>query len=559
MKNITLLAFLLSLTIHVFGQGTTFTNPIISGGYPDPSITYDGEYYYIVNSSFEYFPGLPIHRSKDLVNWECIGHGLHRKEQCNGKVNLLDVQSDGGIHAPTVRYHDGLFYIITTNVYSPAEGEPAQLVNFIITAENAEGPWSEPHVIEGAPGIDPDIFFDDNGRVWYVGQGAARNPSFSGEGEIWTQELDLENWKLKGERHYLWTGACGGVWAEGPHMYKHDGRYYLMIAEGGTGFEHAVMIAVSDNVIGPFTSNPRNPVLTTRNLSYDNWVNSTGHADMIQLADGRWYMVALGIRNEEARASNMARETHLLPMQWEREPYDWKETKYEWPVAAPETGRILRNTPLPFADKPQYRNDAFIDHFENERLDLEWNFRRIPKQRTYSLSDHQGYLRLYTRSEIIQDRVSCSWIGFRQKESDFEYSAKMNFKAKKENVEAGISLLYKDNKYINFTLEKGNNSYNLKLNLAQKEKEVRTLKSKKLETYKGEIIFKVISKNHTYQYFYSLDQGKSYELFTTTSANLILGDGYTGANLGLYTSSNGQKSSDYADFDWVNYKGFERK
>ncbi|MFY0672764.1 MAG: glycoside hydrolase family 43 protein [Bacteroidia bacterium] len=254
------------ITNKTFSQENTFTNPILPGSHPDPSICFDGEYFYIVNSTFEIYPGLPIHKSKDLINWELIGYGLHRESQCSGAVNLVDVQSDGGIHAPTIRYNNGLFHIITTNVYYNEETKKTDFVNFIITAENAAGPWSEPHVLEGAPGIDPDIFFDDDGKVWYVGTHSPDNPNFSGEGEIWLQQIDLENWRLVGERSYLWRGACGGVWAEGPHMYKRNGFYYLMIAEGGTSFNHAVMIAVSDNIKGPFISNDRNPIFTTRHL-----------------------------------------------------------------------------------------------------------------------------------------------------------------------------------------------------------------------------------------------------------------------------------------------------
>lgn len=155
---------MISISIVTLAQGT-FRNPILPGAYPDPSICRVGEDFYMVNSSFEYFPGLPVHKSKDLVNWEFIGYGLHRKEQVINKVNLRDVQSDGGIHAPTIRYNKGVFYIITTNVYYDESNRETQFVNFIITAKNAEGPWSDPIILEGAPGIDPDIFFDDDGRV----------------------------------------------------------------------------------------------------------------------------------------------------------------------------------------------------------------------------------------------------------------------------------------------------------------------------------------------------------------------------------------------------------
>ncbi|MDX2427161.1 MAG: glycoside hydrolase family 43 protein, partial [Xanthomonadales bacterium] len=549
-----MIVLMLSVACSAHANDGTFTNPIISGAYPDPSICRVGEDYYMVNSSFEYYPGLPLHHSKDLVNWQLVGYGLHRPEQVSTVVNLIDVQSDGGIHAPTLRCRDGMFYIITTNVYTPeGVGQTTEFVNFIITADNIEGPWSEPHVIEGAPGIDPDIFFDEGGRVWYAGTHSPENPNFPGEGEIWLQELDLENWKLKGERHLLWRGACGGVWAEGPHIYKRDGRYYLMVAEGGTSFNHAVVIAVSDEITGPYLSNPRNPILSSRHLSYDNWVHSTGHADLLELSDGRWYMVALGIRGDEDRLSNMGRETHLVPVVWEREPFEWQEVKYEWPVAAPLSGRVERVNPLPFDKTAQNRKDVFRDDFSLPTLDLEWNFRRLPMAEAYSLSANPGYLRLYARADVIKERQRASLMGVRQKESNFEYSARMLFSPRQENIEAGISLFQKDNNFFSYTVAKEDGQHVLKLVLAEADKEPEVLKQENLQMYKGRLIFQVTSHEHHYRFEYSVDEGKTFTLFMQTNANHILSKGYTGAYLGLYSTSNGEASTGYADFDWVEY------
>lgn len=535
-----------------------FLNPIIPGGHPDPSICRVGDDYYIVNSTFEYFPGLPIHHSKDLVNWELIGYALHDESQCHA-LKMHDIQQRGGIHAPTIRYNNGTFYIITTSVYSPVDSsKPTEMINFIITAKDPRGPWSEPHVLEGAPGIDPDIFFDDDGKVWYVGTHAPENPNFNGEGEIWLQEIDLENWKLVGERYYLWRGACGGVWVEGPHMYKKDGRYYLLVAEGGTHFDHAVMISVSDKITGPYESNSRNPILTSRNLSYDNWVNSTGHADMVELPDGRWYMVALGIRGDQQRASNMGRETHLIPVTWEREPYEWKKIKNLWPVCAPETGKVERLNPLPFVGKEQYYNDAFVDDFESSVLNLEWNFRRPPLDNTYSLVARKGFLRLFLKPETFSLRGRYSLMGIRQKESDFEYNVSMSFKPHKEGAEAGISLFQQDDNYINMTIIKQGKNEMLCLTVCEAEKEKKILKSEQLKNFTGNIVFKIVAKSNIYRYYYSLDGGHNYEEFAETSANLILSRGYTGAYLGIYATSNGKPTKEFADFDRVSYKGFVR-
>jgi len=551
-----LVILLLLIPFAVYSQEGKFTNPILRGAYPDPSICRVGDDYYMVNSTFEYFPGLPIHHSKDLVNWELIGYGLSRESQCNKEVNLVDVNSNGGIHAPTIRYHEGTFYIITTNVYyDPNRKEnPTDFVNFIITAKSPEGPWSDPHVLEGAPGIDPDIFFDEDGKVWYVGTHSPENPNFDGEGEIWLQEIDLDNWKLTGERNYLWRGACGGVWVEGPHMYKHDGRYYLMVAEGGTSFNHAVMIAVSDNIKGPYLSNPRNPILTTRHLTYDFWVNSTGHADLIQLHDGRWYMVALGIRGDVDRRSNMGRESHLIPVQWEREPFEWQEIKYDWPVCAPQTGRVERLNPLPFKGTEQIVKNEFVDEFDKDILNLEWNFRRVPQENTYSLSARKGYLRLYTKPDVIKERERASLMGFRQRESNFTYSVKMNFKSRKPNEEAGINLFQKDDNYIGFTVLRQKNNYALSLSILNPGNKKAIHKKEVIEGYKGEILLRVRSMNSAYHYEYSLDGGKTYQLFDTSKDNHIISRGYTGAYLGIYTTSNGNKSKAYADFDWVRCK-----
>ena len=559
--------FILAVSCSLLAQTSGYLNPIIPGGHPDPSICRVGEDYYIVNSTFEYFPGLPIHHSRDLVNWELIGYGLHREEQCTGAVNLVDVQQNGGIHAPTIRYNNGTFYIITTNIYAPKDrSKPGEHVNFIITATDPAGPWSDPYVIEGAPGIDPDVFFDDDGKVYFIGTHAPGEPNTNGIGEIWVQELDLANWKLTGERHSVWTGACGGCCTEGPHIYKVYGMYYLLVAEGGTGPHHAVMIAGSENITGPYNSNPRNPILTSRHLGKNYWVNSTGHADMVELPDGRWYMVALGKRNDVDGNSNMGRETHLMPVVWEPAVIRWEEVsegvwepiEYMAPVVAPETGRVERYTELPFKDKPQYYNDAFEDNFDTQKLDLEWNFRRVPRKGTWSLNAREGFLRLFLKPETFHLRGQYSLMGFRQKESEFEYSAKMHFQPEKEQAEAGISIYHQDNNYITFTLEKRNGKASLKLVVNEKRKEAEIVKNEAISGYEGEIILRLVSKNGKYRYEYSTDNGEKFNLFAETADDIVLCFGYIGVNMGIFATSNGNATKEYADFDWVAYKGYPR-
>jgi alpha-N-arabinofuranosidase len=559
MKNfISSQVLILFLIFNVYSQDT-FLNPIINGGYPDPSIVRVDDDFYIVNSSFEYFPSLPIHHSKDLVNWELIGYGIDRPSQGTGKVNLYDVQQQGGIHAPSIRYHDGLFYIVTTNVYSPVDkSKPTEMVNFILTAKNPAGPWSDPYVIEGAPGIDPDIFFDDNGKVWFVGTHDTGNPNKNGIGEIWIQELDLNNWKLKGQRHSIWRGACGGCCVEGPHIYKQYGRYYLMVAEGGTSYNHAVMIASSKNIEGPYDSNPKNPILTSRHLSNNNWVHSTGHADLVQLKDKRWYMVSLGIRNEMDSTSNMGRETHLMPVVWEEAWDNWVEVEkgrwepviIKWPVVAPNTGKVERSTSIPFLEKKQNINYSFYDDFTSSKLDLQWNFRRVPRENTYELNSKNKTLKLNLSPESFELRSQYNLMGFRQKETEFEYSSSMNFKPKKNFSEAGLSIFSQDDNYINFTVKKHNNKTLLNLSVKPRDQKLDIIKSIPLK-YNENIILKIVSKDNKYIYYYSLDDGNSFDVFTETGANLVLCKGYIGTNLGLYASSNGYKTKEYAEFEWV--------
>ena len=553
MKNLTFKLIQVVFTVFFlssFGQ-EKFSNPIIRGGYPDPSICKVGDTFYLVNSSFEYFPALPIHKSKDLINWELIGYGLDRESQVSSKVNLIDVQSNGGIHAPTIRYHDGVFYIITTNVYFDVDKQKADMINFIITADNPSGPWSDPIHILGAPGIDPDLFFDDDGRVWYVGNQMPKNPNFNGEGEIWLQELDLNEFKLIGERHLLWRGACGGDWAEGPHMYKKDGRYYLLIAEGGTSFNHAVMVALSDNIEGPYISNPRNPIITSRHLSYDNWVNSTGHGDIIELDDGKNYMVLLGIRNEIERGSNMGRETFLAPVDWEREPFEWKETKHLWPVVAAETGRVERINEVVFSGSVQNLATSFEDKFESDNLDLKWNFRRYPIEKTFYLDKQQNRLNLICHHNQIKERVSAALLGFKQTESNFEYSTQMFFEPLNNGSEAGVSIFQKDDNYINFTLIRNDDKIVLQ-SYAVQNTEIEEFLSEPIKEYNGQIEFRIVANEDSYKLYYKTSS-KDFELFTILNGDLVISKGYTGAHLGLYATGNGKNTKDFASFDYVNY------
>jgi alpha-N-arabinofuranosidase len=274
-------------------------------------------------------------------------------------------------------------------------------------------------------------------------------------------------------------------------------------------------------------------------------------------------MVLLGIRNEENRRSNMGRETHLVPVTWEREPFWWKENKILWPVVAPRSGRVQRHTPVPFAGTQQVRKLAFTDNFDSEMLKLAWNFRRVPMNKIYSLTTRKGYLRLYTNPQVIQERKSTSLIGFRQTESDFEYSTKMHFSPKNPASEAGIILYQKDNNFISFSLKKSNNGFELKavhssvLEDSRIVDSITTLGSAPITDAIDTIYLRLTSKSHQYILSYATNSGE-YKTLATTGSDGVVSKKYTGANLGLYSTSEGVDTEDFADFDWVKYRAFER-
>jgi len=284
-------------------------NPIMPGFYPDPSICAVGEDYYLVNSSFAYFPGLPIMHSKDLVHFEQIGNVLDRASQ----LPLPKAGVSRGLFAPTIRYHQGIFYVICTNVSFGG--------NFVVTAENPEGPWSEPHYLEGADGIDPSLFFDHDGKCYYIGTHPNPNGcAYDGDWYIYIQELDTDNWKMVGEQHNVWNGAMKGVhWPEGPHLYKIGEYYYIIHAEGGTGPEHAVSVVRSRMIFGPYENHFCNPILTHRHLGAQYPIKYVGHADLIETPAGEWYMTMLAVRPREC-FTTMGRETFLAKVTWEN---DW--------------------------------------------------------------------------------------------------------------------------------------------------------------------------------------------------------------------------------------------
>ncbi len=370
---ITLLAVCGLLPIFAKTPPATYNNPILSGYHPDPSICRVGDDFYLINSSFEWFPGIPIHKSKDLVNWELIGYAMKDAAECpTGKINTF---------APTIRYHDGLFYIIVT---CPGAGG-----NFYITAEDPAGDWSKPVMLPDANGIDPSIFWDDNGKCYYIGQFHAEPREWLGHNVIWMQELDLKQGKLVGERKNLTAGhASNAMWTEGPHLYKIDGKYILLIAEGGTGFYHAVTIFHSENLWGPYTPDHANPILTHRNLGIDYPLYAVGHADFVDTPNGEWWMVALGKRLRNGH-TYLARETFLVPIKLEKREPSFNEigSTYNTIIVNEGKGIVPNEHTRPDLPWTPVAQDPARDEFDSEKLSLVWNFRCVPAEDWYDLED----------------------------------------------------------------------------------------------------------------------------------------------------------------------------
>ena len=514
-------------------MGKTFRNPILSGCYPDPSICRVGEDYYLVTSTFEYFPGLPIFHSRDLVHWNQIGHVLDRPSQ----LDLDEIRPSGGLYAPTIRHHNGTFYVINTLVDGKRRSG-----NFIVTATQPQVPWSEPYWLEGADGIDPSLFFDEDGRCWYVGTRLNEAGFYTGHTEIYLQELDIESMKLVGDETVLWDGAVKGVvWAEAPHIYKANEYYYLLIAEGGTAHHHSVTIARSRNITGPYEGNRGNPILTHRHLGLDYPIVGTGHADLVETQNGEWWAVLLAMRPYGGYYYNLGRETFLVPVRWEE----------DWPIVSSGTGRVEFEYPAP--SLPEYIIDAPHprDNFDHIKLAYHWNFLRTPREDFYSLSEHPGFLRLHLRPQQLSEQSNPSFVGRRQQHIDFTAQTEFEFTPQSNNECAGLALLQNKDFYYLFVITRETETVVRLIKRAHGNEE--TLVTQPVSS--GRHVLKVSTNGQNYNFYFSAN-GQWHPLAENIDGRILstpIAGGFVGAYIGMYASSNGQPGSNHADFAWFEY------
>lgn len=533
MRLILLSLFALLLGSARAQPAPTYTNPIIPGFNPDPSLCRVGDDYYLATSTFEYFPGVPIYHSRDLVNWEIIGHALHRPAQ----LDLTGVECSNGIYAPTLRYHAGTYYMITTLV-----GATGRKGNFIVTAKNPAGPWSDPHWIENAPGIDPSLFFDEDGRAYYCGNGRPQTLVHEKHRLIWIQEIDLQEWKLFGPRTELDSGPyfanqqLGPVNNfEGPHLYRKDGLYYLMLSHGGTSLNHTVSIWMSPSPLGPWEGNPANPILTHR-ADHPPGLTSTGHADLVQTQNGEWWLVALGVRSETAK-SPMGRETLLAPVDWSG----------RWPIVSPGTkpGRIQfeharPNLPPAPAQRPRR------EEFTGSSLDLHWNFIRTPVMRWWDLQARAGWLRLSLRPEEITELAQPTFLGQRITATDFQVTTRVDLPNPSGKECAGLAVLRaRDSTWLLVVESQGEARVAAVYanGISQATWALASAASVELRITgsEGQLDFAVAGSDGAWQQLVRLPAEK----LATAS-----GGRFTGSMAGLYASARGANSTSTADFDW---------
>lgn len=476
-----------------------YQNPILPGFHPDPSICRVGADYYLVTSTFEYFPGLPVYHSRDLVNWTLLGNALARPDA----YPMLRSADSGGIWAPTIRYHEGRFYMTCTL---------EKYGNFIITAQDPAGEWSSPVWLPEIGGIDPSLFFED-GHAWYC-----TNDRLDPDREaITAQEIDPATGHIIGQRYTLWSGI-GAHFLEAPHLYHIGDWYYLLTAEGGTFWTHMVTLARSRSITGPYEGCPHNPILT--NVCDTRWeVLCTGHGDLVEDTNGNWWMVHLGVRLARRTMNHLGRETFLTPFHWED----------GWPVCshADRHAVLEEEGPLTAVQQPWPTFTA-----DTRRTDWEpqWFFLRQP-----DMHRHQrlpGMIRLIGTSQTLADPTP-TFAAMRSMGFDSTTEVTFTFQPLQPGDEAGLALRLSSMFHVTCTLGHGG-----LLTLTQHMESIHHI-IRQISVPAGEVRLRMVSAREKYSFFYGLEG--AYHLLGEASTRFlaveIAGKCFTGTVIGLYATS----------------------
>ncbi|MBM6993924.1 MAG: glycoside hydrolase family 43 protein [Prevotella sp.] len=515
-----------------FDASQQYLNPIRVGFYPDPSICRVGDTYYLVNSSFSFFPGVPLSTSKDLINWEPAGHVLDRESQ----LPLTRQRVSGGIYAPAITYNkkNKTFYMITTNV---GRG------NFFVKTKDPSKGWSEPIYLRKIDGIDPSFFFDDNGKGYIVHNApVVGKDDYNGQRAIRLFEFDVKGDSIKGDFKEILRGGThvqkNPIWIEGPHLFKHGKYYYLMCAEGGTGAWHSEVILRSKDPKGVWEECPDNPILTQRQWLDPNRpdiVTSAGHADLVEDQTGQWWAVFLACRPYEQDFYNTGRDTYLLPVTW----------KDGWPMIL-EKGKPIPTvnemrgiqTKLKTVSRQREHllsgNFAYTDRFDGDKLNERWIFLRNPSA-FWSLGQ-QG-LTINALPVNISERESLSAVWVRQQHTTFTAETEVHFSPASDKQLAGFSLL--QNEDFNFVFGKTMLDGKPALVLYRSEKG-RSMIASAFVSDKP-LRLKIEGDGRYYSFFYQVDGTDSWQLLArgVDAVNLSTNrsGGFIGACIGLYATS----------------------
>jgi alpha-N-arabinofuranosidase len=503
-----------------------YRNPILPGFYPDPSLCRVGDDFYLATSSFEFFPGVPIFHSRDLVHWRQIGHCLTRESQLplNGAI------ASEGIWAPTLRWQQGRFYMITTVMNSGA----GVFRHFMVSAQDPAGPWSEPIVIPHPSGIDPSLLFDDDGKVYF---------SSNSDGIV-LGEIDVKTGKFLVEPKPVWRGS-GGHSAEGAHLYKIRGTYYLLAAEGGTHTGHRVTIARSAKPYGPYESCPRNPILSHRDRNID--IKGLGHADIIEDGRGRWWMVCLGFRHVGGRwtcsqTHHLGRETFLAPLEWDAQG---------WPVVN-KTGTLDTEMEADLLPAHPWDPSPARDDFDKADLGLQWNFLRNPEPGSWSLSERPGWLRLRANTQDLDSGANPAFVGRRQCHFDMQATALLDFEPAAGADEAGLTVFA--NEQYHYDLYIGSKGGYKTAFLRKRVGDITQIVAA-LAVASGPVELQIKANADQYTFIVSSPPGAGDRTLGRALTRLVSTEvamGFTGVYLAMFACGLGKA---VADFDWFEYVG----
>ncbi|MCP2029859.1 alpha-N-arabinofuranosidase [Flavobacterium sp. HSC-32F16] len=510
-----------------------FYTPVLQGCYPDPAITKKGDDYYMVCSSFAMFPGVPIFHSKDLVNWTDLGGVLNNVSE----FNPHDTGISAGVYAPGITYnpHNDTFYMIVT-AFSGGLG------NIIVKTKDPMKGWGSPIKLDFG-GIDPSIFFDENGKGYIVHNDAPDKGKELYEGhrviKIWEYDLTTDK-VIPGTDKIIVDGGVDlskkPIWIEAPHLYKKNGKYYLMCAEGGTGGNHSEVIFSSDNPKGPFKPASNNPILTQRYFPKDraNKVDWAGHADVIQGPDNKYYGVFLGIRPNEKDRVNAGRETFMLPVDWSGEFPVFEnglvpmQPKLKMPAGV--TNQTGKNGFFPNG------NFTFTENFTSKKLDYRWIGLRGPRENFISIS--KKGLEITPFEVNIKEMKPTSTLFYRQQHNTFSFTAGVDYKPQSEKDLAGIVCLQNERfNYVFGITKKGNDTFII---LERTEKgQSKIIGSSKIKIT-NTLRLQVKAAGDNYEFSYAVNGVDFENLGGTVSGDILstnAAGGFTGALVGLYATS----------------------